>query len=64
MSDSQPNPTPGASNKIGIQKVNHSNGAAQTRSNDKPPQRHENRTAASFLASPLNEDDKAALGIK
>jgi hypothetical protein len=64
MSDSQPNPTSGASNKTGIQEVSHSTGAAQTSSNDKPPQRHENSTAANFLTSPLSEKDKASLGIK
>jgi hypothetical protein len=63
MSESQPNSTSGASNKTGIQEVNHSTSAAQTGSNDKPPKRHENPTAASFLSTPLSEKDKAALGI-
>jgi hypothetical protein len=64
MSDSQPNPTSGASNKTGIQEVSHSTGAAQTGSNDKPPKRHENPTAASSLSTRLSKKDKAALGIR
>jgi hypothetical protein len=64
MSESQLNPTSGASNKTGIQEVNHSTGTAQTGSKDKPPQRHENPTAASFLSTPLSEKDRAALGIR